>query len=171
MNSILFKDLTPGCTIYALLKKEEELVYSEGSIVSIGQQRVDMSQQGSFNSGIKTVVDVTYCIDGKNYTDSVSITDCMFPTEKTGCITLVATDKDPILRELQATRKKALDYIKATETEIPRNNKRIEDCNKLISSLDTEYAEKQDMERRIKTLEDSSNKTNELLTQILNKLA
>lgn len=172
MDNVLFKDLTPGCAIYALVKKNDELVYSEGSIVSIGQQRVDMSQPqpNNFNAAIKTVVDVTYSIDGKNYTDTVCITDHMFPTNNPGAITLVATEKEPIVRELQVTRKKAEDYIKAAETEVPRNKKRIEDCDKLISQLDTQFAEKQDMERRIKTLEDSSNKTNELLTQILNKL-
>jgi len=37
MDNVLFKDLTPGCAIYALVKKNDELVYSEGSIVSIGQ--------------------------------------------------------------------------------------------------------------------------------------
>ena len=90
----------------------------------------------------KTVVDVTYSIDNKNYTDAVEVTSCMFPTEKLGDITLIATDKDPIIRELHATLKRAEDYIKNVETEVPRNKKRIDDCKKLIGSLDTVYAEK-----------------------------
>ena len=170
MNT-LFKDLTPGSPIYALIKKCDELVFTEGSIVSIGQQRVDMPQAPSPNfNAVKTVVDVTYCLDGKNYTDAVSITDSMFPTNNPGAISLVATDKTPIIQELRATRKKADDYIKATETEIPRNKKRIEDCDTLISLLDTEYAEKQELEKRIKKLEDSGAETNKLLSQILAKL-
>ena len=118
----------------------------------------------------KTVVDVTYSIDNKNYTDAVEITNCMFPTEKLGDITLIATDKDPIIRELHATLKRAEDYIKSVETEVPRNKKRIDDCKNLISSLDTVYAEKQELDSRIKKLEDSNAHTNELLTQILSKL-
>ena len=66
----------------------------------------------------------------------------MFPTEKLGDITLISTDKDPIIRELHATLKRAEDYIKNVETEVPRNKKRIDDCKKLIGSLDTVYAEK-----------------------------
>lgn len=167
--NILFKDLSAGSTIYALIKRDNEIVYSEGTIVSIGQQRMDMSTPHDFNS-VKTVVDVTYCIEGKNYTDAVSITDSMFPTNNPGAISLIATDKTPIIQELRATRKKADDYIKATETEIPRNKKRVEDCDTLISLLDTEYAEKQEFEKRIKKLEDSGIETNRLLSQILAKL-
>ena len=118
----------------------------------------------------KTVVDVTYSIDNKNYTDAVEVTSCMFPTEKLGDITLISTDKDPIIRELHATLKRAEDYIKSVETEVPRNKKRIDDCKKLIGSLDTVYAEKQELDSRIKKLEDSNAHTNELLTQILSKL-
>lgn len=170
MSNILFKDLTPGSPIHALIKGSDEVKYVEGSIVSIGQQRVDM-QQGSFPMATpKTVVDVTYSIENKNYTDAVEVTSCMFPTEKLGDITLIATDKDPIIRELHATLKRAEDYIKNVETEVPRNKKRIDDCKKLIGSLDTVYAEKQELDSRIKKLEDSNAHTNELLTQILTKL-
>ena len=73
-NFILFKDLTPGSIIYALIKNPDELNYVEGSIVTVGQQRVDMpdfknGQVPNFSQAPKTVVDVTYSLDGKNYTD------------------------------------------------------------------------------------------------------
>lgn len=175
MNT-LFKDLRAGSPVYALIKKDNELQYCEGLIVSVGQPRLDMpkANNGQIDmsqfSSMRNVVDVTYSLEGKNYTDAVDVTDCMFPTEKTGAITLVATDKEPIIRELHATRKKAEDYIKAVDTEVPRNKKRIEECDTLISLLDTKYAEKQEFEKRIKKLEDGSTKTNELLEKILNKL-
>ena len=42
MSNILFKDLTPGSPIHALIKGSDEVKYVEGSIVSVGQSRVDM---------------------------------------------------------------------------------------------------------------------------------
>lgn len=175
MNStVLFKDLTPGSVIYALIKNPNNLHYTEGSIVSISQARVDMpdfkNNPMQAYQGFKNVVDVTYSLDGKNYTDVVEVTSCMFPTEKPGAISLITTDKDNIIRELQATLKRSTDYIKSTETEIPLNKKRIEDCEKLISSLDTSYAEKQILEMRIQKLENSSVETLDLLKQIAEKL-
>lgn len=177
-NFVLFKDLTPGSIIYALVKNPDELNYIEGSIVSIGQQRVDIPkfENGqipslqTFQAAPKTVVDVTYSLDGKNYTDAVEVTAYMFPTEKPGAISLITTDKDSIIRELHATRKRSEDYIKNVETEVPRNKKRIDDCKALIGLLDTKYAEKQELENRIKKLEDGNAETNKLLNKILDKL-
>lgn len=177
MNNILFKDLTPGSAIYALIKADDELRYEEGSIVTIGQQRIDMPQVQANNSfpiptmpTSKTVIDVTYSIAGKNFTDAVEVTAYMFPTEKTGAITLVATDKEPIVREIKATLKRSEDYLKSVELEVPKNKKRVDDCKALVSLLDTEYAEKQVFENRIKKLEEGSATTNKLLNQILSKL-
>jgi hypothetical protein len=177
MNNILFKDLTAGSPIYALIKADDELQFSEGAIVSIGQQRAELppANNGSFPfpgnmPAPKTVVDVTYTIEGKNYTDAVEVTACMFPTEKTGAITLVATDKEPVIREIKATLKRAEDYLKSVEVEVPKNKKRVDDCKTLIGLLDTEFAEKQVFENRIKKLEEGNATTNKLLTQILSKL-
>lgn len=178
MNNILFKDLTAGSPIYALIKADNELQFSEGAIVSIGQQRAELSQPSAngafpFPGNMptpKTVVDVTYTIEGKNYTDAVDVTACMFPTEKTGAITLVATDKEPIIREIKATLKRSEDYLKSIEVEVPKNRKRVDDCKALIGLLDTEFAEKQEFENRIKKLEEGNATTNKLLNQILSKL-
>ena len=179
MKNILFKDLTAGSPVYALIKADNELQYSEGSIVSIGQQRSELPQPSANNGAFpfagnmptpKTVIDVTYTIEGKNYTDAVEITACMFPTSKPGAISLIATDKEPIIREIKATLKRAEDYLKSVEVEVPKNKKRVDDCKTLISLLDTEFAEKQEFENRIKKLEEGNVTTNKLLNQILAKL-
>jgi hypothetical protein len=53
----------------------------------------------------KNVIDITYELDGVNYTDTVNVTDSMFSTTKLGSIALLATSKDIILRELRASLK------------------------------------------------------------------
>lgn len=173
MEKILFKDLTPGSIIYALIKGNDELKYEEGSIVTVGPQRVEMPQiqNGSVPSfqqfqTPKTVVDVTYSVAGKNYTDAVEVTAYMFPTEKPGAISLITTDKDSIVRELRATLKKSEDYVKSSETEVPRNKKRIEECKVLIGLVDTSYAKEQELENRMKKLEESDRENRKLLEQI-----
>lgn len=173
MSNTLFKDLTAGSPVYALIKADDELKYEEGTIVSVGAQRMEMPQmqQPQFPMpSSKMVVDVTYSILGKNYTDAVDVNAYMFPTDKTGAITLIATDKEPIIRELNVTLKKSEDYLKNVETEIPRNKKRVEDCKALIGLLDTKYAEKQELENRIKKLEDGNAETHSLLKQLIAKI-
>jgi predicted nuclease with TOPRIM domain len=53
---------------------------------------------------------------------------------------------------------------------VPRNRKRVQDCDALIARLDTAYAEKQQMESRMQKLEEGNAAINSMLNKILNKL-
>ena len=169
--SVLFKDLTPNMPVYALVKGEE-LKYHEGSIVSVGQPRMEVPQvqAGQMPLSVppmKNVVDVTYSLDGKNYTDAVDVTACMFPTDKTGAATLVATDKDAIVRELRATLKKSESYIEEAEKKVPAEKNRIGECKELIAQLDTEYKERQETEQRFAKIEEAQKEQGDKLDRIL----
>ncbi len=166
MNT-LFKDMAAGATVHALVKGEE-LRYVTGTVVSIGQPRVDMPNpiQG-IGQGYKQVVDVTFAVDGKNYTEAVEVTACMFPTNKLGGVSLVATDTEPIVRELRATEKLDADYLKQTESEIPKREKRIEACKQLIAELDTDYKEKRETEDRFIRIEKKQEEFGGMLKRIL----
>lgn len=166
MNT-LFKDMAAGATVHALVKGEE-LRYVTGTLVSIGQPRVEMPNpiQG-IGQGYKQVVDVTFAVDGKNYTEAVEVTACMFPTNKLGGVSLVATDTEPIVRELRATEKLDADYLKQTESEIPKREKRIEACKQLIAELDTDYKEKRETEDRFIRIEKKQEEFGGMLKRIL----
>lgn len=170
----LIKELTPGSTLYALIKGQD-LVYMEGTVTNIGTQRTEFPKvdpMQNYQPAVlpKTVVDLTYSLDNKTYTDTVDFTSSMFPTNKPGNITLIATSVDPIIRELKASLKTNEDYLKETEKGIPNAKKKIEQCNELIAKLDTEFAQKQQIEQRISKLEEAGKQTNDLLQQILTKL-
>ena len=171
MTNVLFRDMTPGQAIYALMKGEE-LKYCEGSIVSVGQPRVEMpqAQMGQIPMqlpSMKNVIDVTYSLDGKNYTDTLDITASMFPTDKPGALSLVATDKEAIVRELHATLKNSEAYLKEAEREIPRQEKKVKEAKDLIAQLDTEYKDKQQLEERFTKLEDIQKDQGSKLDRIL----
>jgi hypothetical protein len=169
--NILLKDMTPGQMVYALIKGDE-LKYFEGSIVSVGQQRMEMSQTTPGQMpmqvpSMKNVVDVTYTIDGKNYTDTVDITAAMFPTDKPGALSLVASDKEAIVRELQATLNNSENYLKEADREVPKQKRRVKDAKALIAQLDTNFKEKQQMEERFGKIEETQKDQGNKLDQIL----
>lgn len=172
-QNVLFKDLTAGATIHALIKGEN-MRYAEGQIVSVGMPRMEMPASTSPTMAIsaipKNVVDVTYSLEGKNYTDAIDINVSMTPTDKPGATTLLATDKATILRELRATLKIDEDYLANVQTEKARHEKSAAKCKELITQLDTEFAEKQAFEQRIKTLEEGQSQTNNMLQQIIDTL-
>lgn len=169
----LFKDLRAGAMVHALIKGDD-LRYVTGSIVSVGAVRVDMPKQdGGIVPSItpmanyRQVVDVTYCIDGKNYTEAVDVAADMFPTNQLGGLSLVATESEPIVRELHATEKQADDYLKQTETEIPKQKKRKKECQNLIAQLDTSYKERQETDERFNRIEKKQEELGDMLNKIL----
>lgn len=165
----LFKGLAAGTLIYALMKGDD-MKYQEGSIVSVSQPRVNMPElkPGQMQvPSMQEVVDVTYSIDGKNYTDMVDVTASMFPTRNPGVLTLVSTDKDAIVRELRATLKSSENYIKEAKREVPKQEKRIGQCKELIAQLDTEFQEKQENEKRFAKIEETQRAQGGKLDQIL----
>lgn len=172
MTGLLFKDLTQGSLIYVLAKYDDRLQYSEGTIVSVGKPRMEMpdyskdTTQFVMPTTTRNVVDVTYAVDGKNYTDVVDTTMNLFSTKNIGNVALVTTDKDAVLRELRATLKSSEDYIAG----VPMHKKRMASCKDLIAELDTDFAERQKIDERIQKLESSNAETNNLLKEILRKL-
>lgn len=169
--SVLFKDLTAGQPVYALMKGDD-LSYCEGSIVSVGQQRMEVPQAAPGQMpmqmpSFKNVVDVTYTLDGKSYTDAVDVTASVFPTKNPGILTLVATDKDAVLRELNATLNASENYLKEAEREVPKQQKRVEDCKALIAQHDTKYKAQQQTEQRFAKLEDAQRQQGDKLDKIL----
>ena len=172
-ENILFKNLTPGASIHALIKGDN-MRYVEGQIVSVGIPRIDMPANPQSAMSIptmpKNVVDVTYSLEGKNYTDAIDVSATMHPTKQPGDTTLLATDKATILRELRATLKIDEDYLSHVDEEKAKRKKSVDKCRELIGLLDTEFAEKQAFEQRIAKLEQGTEKTNNMLEQILAKL-
>lgn len=172
-QNVLFKDLSAGATVHALIKGDN-MRYVEGQIVSVGTPRMEMpavtSPGISMPAMPKNVVDVTYSLEGKNFTDAIGVNVSMMPTDKPGATTLLATDKATILRELRATLKIDEDYLANAKNEKARHEKSAAKCKELITALDTEYAEKQAFEQRIQSLEHGQSQTNAMLQQIIDKL-
>lgn len=162
----LFKNMTPGQIIYAL-SKGDLIEYYEGKIISIGPQRIEMPKDITLPSN---VIDVTYEINGSTYTDVVNISESMFSTKKLGGISLVATSKDIILKEIKASLKIDEEFLNGIDDTIEKKNKNIEQYKSLILKLDTEWAKQQVLETRITNLENNSKETNALLKTIIEKL-
>ena len=155
--AILFKDLTTAQTVY-VLTKGNELKYCEGSIVSVGQPRMEMPNTTPTPMQMppmRNVVDVTYSVGDKNYTDAVDVTASVLPTEKNGEVMMVATEKEAIVKELHATLKSSENYISEAEKNVPKQKKRVKECKALIAQLDTVYMEKQHTEERFAKIEEA----------------
>lgn len=165
--STLIKNLHKGSPLYILIKGDN-IKYLEGQVESIGAPRTEVTPN-SF-PGSRTVIDVTFTVDGKTYTDPVVESAEGFDSAQMGGINLVAADTQTILQELRTSLKNSETYLKNAEVEVPKQTKRVEEYKELIAILDTEYAEKKAFDKRITRLEQSSEETNSMLKEILQKL-
>ena len=159
--------MAKGSALYVLVKTDE-LEYKEGKFIGVGMPRVEVQSNGL--AVPRSVIDVTYSVDGVNYTDAADVNAPFFSTYKLGALALVATDKSSVLNEVRETLNESETYLKESETEIPKSKKRVVRCKELIGQLDTEFAEKQAIENRFVKLEEQSSETNALLKEILKKL-
>lgn len=171
--AILFKDLAPAQTVY-VLAKGNELKYCEGSIVSVGQPRMEMPNTTPVPMtmpAMRQVIDVTYTVGDKNYTDTVDVAASVFPTEKNGEVMMVATEKEAIVKELHATLKSSENYITEAEKRVPKEKKRVKECKALIAQLDTAYMEKQRTEDRFMKIEEAQRAQGDKLDKIIDLLS
>lgn len=166
--SKIFKDLQQGNTLYVLVKGDK-MIYEESSVVSISAPRAEMPNANQFpaNTTFRQVIDVTYNVQGKTFTDAAEVNSSIFVTTKPGAQTLVATDKQFIVNELKETLKQDEKWLK----DVDKLKKRVKDCKSLIGELDTEFKEKEMTENRLAKLEESTLKTNEMLKKILEKMS
>lgn len=165
------KNLSKGGILYVLVKGEN-LEWKEATIVFVSSPRSEMppQQQGQMfpmmNTTVKSVVDITYSVDGKNYTDTISENDVAFQTEKLGRIALIASDRDIILSELRSSLKLSQDHVAKTSW----HENRIKQYEKLIAEHDKDFAEKKQQNERIDKIEVTLSDMSKILERISKKL-
>lgn len=166
--SKIFKELQPGNTLYILVKGDSKLTYEESAVINVSAARTEMPQTPQFpvNSTFKQVVDITYSVGGKNYTDTADVTASILQSGAVTTPTLVATEKDFVLNELKETLKQSEKIVK----DVDKHKKRIKDCKALIGEIDTEFKEREATENRLNKLEETTMKTNELLETLIQKM-
>lgn len=158
-----FKELRPNNTIH-ILDKNDGVKYCQGKVLNVGMPRIDTPQPGTMPTMQmpQMVVDVTVEANGKTETykfpDSASVAGVGN--------TLFSTDKDGVIREVDATIAHCEQYFADKE----RMEKTYEQSKQLKSELDSAYKEKQETESRFHTIEETQKEQGNMLKQILNIL-
>lgn len=161
-----FKELKPNYPI-RILDKTEGVKYVLGKVLNVGQPRYDMPTQqapGSMpNFSMPSMkVDVTIEADGKTKT---YVFDENAATASVGNV-LFSTDKEGIIRELDATITHCEQYLSEEE----RVKKDLEESKVLKGQLDTSYKDKQETDARFKEISDWQSRMGEMMQKVLQKL-
>lgn len=161
-----FKELKPNYPIH-ILDKTEGVKYVLGKVLNVGQPRYNMPTQqapGSMpNFSIPSMkVDVTIETDGK--TNTYALTENV-SVDSIGNI-LFSTDKEGIVRELDATITHCEQYLSEEE----RVKRDLEESKALKGQLDTSYKDKQETDKRFEKIEKAQEGMGDMLRKIMQKL-
>lgn len=161
-----FKELKSNYPIH-ILDKNEGVKYVLGKVLNVGQPRYNMPTQqapGSMpNFSIPSMkVDVTIETDGK--TNTYALTENV-SVDSIGNI-LFSTDKEGIVRELDATITHCEQYLSEEE----RVKKDLEESKALKGQLDTSYKDKQETDKRFEKIEKAQEGMGDMLRKIMQKL-
>lgn len=147
--AISFKEIKRGFPVYILHKNGEDVKAAEGKVVNVSDphlpQNFNAANPTAFNQMQQLVIDVTIEEDGANNTycipENLSVTYA-------GNIVL-ATERDGIIREVQALAAQDDEHIKA----VPMHEKRRAACSEILEQWDTAYKERKANDQRFNGIE------------------
>lgn len=138
-----FKDLKTGYPIHLL--DRNSLTYNQAKVMAIGMPHTDRQ---SFS---KMLVDITIQNnDGKQNTYSVAETESIAYANNL----LITTDKEFVINEVRAINTQA----EETLSKVDELKSKVNSCKNLLAELDTSYKDKQETEKRFRTIEEKMDK-------------
>lgn len=138
-----FKDLKTGYPIHLL--DRNSLTYNQAKVMAIGMPHTDRQ---SFS---KMLVDITIQNnDGKQNTYSVAETESIAYANNL----LITTDKEFVINEVRAINAQA----EETLSKVDELKSKVNSCKGLLAELDTSYKDKQETEKRFRTIEEKMDK-------------
>lgn len=139
---MLFKDIKQNYPVFILDKAN--VTFTQGKVVSVSFPHLDNSNPLVMG---KTVVDVVIEADGKSATYSIPENNTMVSAGNL----VLSTDKDGIIREVEAMKSSSEQYLKS----IDKQQEVLEKSTSLLAELNPEIKAKQESEKRLTNLENS----------------
>ena len=156
---MLFKDIKTGYPVYFLDKNDT--TFYQGKVVSVAVPRYDTPQPFSQGQQNGLVVDVTIEANGTTKTYTIPETATI---TYTGYLVL-STDKDGILREVEALKAASEEAL----SQVERHKQTVTNCNQLLEDLNPAFAEKRAQDKRIEGIENEVKSLGAVLRDFINE--
>lgn len=154
---MLFKDIKQNYPVYILNK--QDVSFSQGKVTSVSLPHMDNSSPMVMG---KSVIDVAIEVEGKSATyaipENLSI---VYAGE-----IVLSTDRDGIMREVEAMKSSAEQAIKNVE----RQKMIVEKTSSLLTELNPIYKEKQQNEQRLANMESSIKELKEMFAGFMKEM-
>lgn len=149
--AITFKEIKRGFPVFILHKNGENVKAAEGKVTNVSDPHMPQNNPfsstspSSFSQMQQLMIDVT--IEEEGETKTYCIPENLSVTYAGDII--LATERDGIIREVQALISQDDEHIKA----VPMHEKRRAACSSILEQWDTAYKERKDNDKRFKGIE------------------
>lgn len=154
---MLFKDIKQNYPVFILNK--QDVTFSQGKVTSVSLPHMDNSNPMVMG---KSVIDVAIETEGKSATYAIP--------ENVGIVyagdIVLSTDRDGIMREVEAMKASAEQAIKNVE----RQKMIVEKSTSLLTELNPIYKEKQQNEQRLSNMESSIKELKEMFAGFMKEM-
>ena len=157
----MFQSLRSNNQIYVLHKEEPSLEI--GSIVNVSMPIP--KYPNTFGTTPEMVVDITAKINGEDVTYQRVPATLEIADFGTGGIVL-ADNKEAINSEIASIKQKSLDIINSVDY----HKDVVENCDKLLSTLNPEFAERQAQQDEIKTMREQIKSITQSIADLVSEL-
>lgn len=154
---MLFKDLKKGYPVFFF--DRDAVRYYQGKVISVAVPRYDTPNFSTQQNGL--VVDVTIEADGA--TRTYTIPEASTLTYAANLV--LSTDKDGIIREVEAIKTTSEDALAGVE----RHKEMVSKCTELLEELNPVFAEKKAQEKRIEGIETEVRSLGALVRDFINE--
>ena len=158
---MLFKDIKAGYPIYFL--DRENVTYHQGKAVSNSVPRYDNQLQNTFGQTQHTGLVVDLTIEANGQTKTYTIPESSTITYAGNLV--LSTDKDGILREVEALKAAAEEALAKVE----KHKQSVTNCNLLLEELNPTFAEKRAQDKRIEGIENEVKSLSSIVRDFINE--
>lgn len=160
----MFQNLRPNSPIY-ILHKESSPYIDIGTIVSVTQPVVKYPMM-NYMQQQESVVDIVVKINGNDITLQKLPANSDVADQGINGNLVIATSREAMNQEISSLKEKSVNIINSVDY----HNKIIQDCDKLLQTLNPEFAEQQQQKQEINMLKLQLNEILEGFKEIKDKL-
>ncbi len=157
-----FKDLKPGYPVY-MLHKTDGIRLTTGKATVVSAPHFPQPVANNLMQTMQMVVDVTIEADGQSRT--YTIPDTLAITYAGDALAL-ATDREPMLKEIEAMKSQAEDELAKTD----KRRAIVAQCEAILTEWNPAFKEKRDTEERFSKIETSMTDLKTMLSGLIKEL-
>lgn len=164
-----FSEIRQNYPVYIL--NRNSMTTMQGKVINAGKpyfpnmNPMNMPMPGQVKQSTQRMVDITIEIEGKTQTFTIPETSAVTCAQINGNEMILSTEKQGIIREVEVLKSQSESVLASMD----KHKTIIQNCDRILTEWNPQFAEKKELEERIKKAEDKVDKLCEKLDKFFER--